>query len=299
MKTLPLMLSLVLLFTTPLRAETIEKTPAQLCAALDQAFQKRKWGKDPCQMAAEKDSWKVGGTSVHGRPLMYTVYGDPKATNTTLIFSMIHGDEVTPLYIGFEIAAWAKENMASIPNTRLVVAPLLNPDGFMGLPKTRTNANGVDCNRNFATKDWEREALRSWKGKYHSEKRRFPGNKPNSEPETQFQKMLIEKFNPQKIVSIHSPLHMIDYDGPDQIRLSHFSKDYVQKCQEFRKKLKASPSGFFPGSLGNFAGQELGIPTITLELPTARADKAKEYWKQLKQGLVTAVTYVVPPKDKD
>jgi len=92
---------------------------------------------------------------------------------------------------------------------------------------------------------------------------------------------------------------MIDYDGPDHLELSHFSEEYVQKCQELRKKMKASSSGFFPGSLGNYAGQELGIPTITLELPTARADKAKEYWNQLKQGIVTAVTYVVPPKDKD
>lgn len=280
-------------------AETIEKTPAQLCSALDQAFQKRKWGSKPCEAAFDAEQLKIGGTSVKGRPLVYIEYGDPKATNTTLILSMVHGDEITPLYLGFQIATWAKENLPKNPNTRLVIAPLVNPDGFLGFPKTRVNARGVDCNRNFATKDWKRDALKAWKVKFHSEKRRFPGHKPNSEPETLFQKMLIEKFNPQKIVSIHSPLNMIDYDGPDHMKLDEFSKEYIQKCEDLRKRVKAKSTGFFPGSLGNYSGQELGIPTITLELPTAQYEKAHQYWEQVKKGILTVVTYVVPPKDKD
>lgn len=296
MKTLLLFLILSLPFA---HAETIEKTSEKLCSALDQAFQKRKWGKESCALGGEQAIWQEGGRSVKGRPLLYAVFGKETATNTTLIFSMVHGDEITPLYLGFQIAAWAKENMKDHPDARLIIAPLVNPDGFMGLPKTRTNAHGVDCNRNFATKDWARDALKAWKGKFHSEKRRFPGKKPNSEPETIFQKMLIEKFNPNKIVSIHSPLNMTDYDGPDHLKLSVFSKEYVEKCEELRKKVKASSSGFFPGSLGNYTGQELGIPTITLELPTARAEKAVEYWNQLRKGIVTVVTYVVPPKEKE
>ena len=290
---------LFLLSFTLVHAEKIEKDPEQLCAALDQAFQKRKWGKESCSLGGENEIWQVGGTSTKGRPLMYAVFGNENASNTTLIFSMVHGDEITPLYLGFQIAAWAKENMVKHPDAKLIIAPLVNPDGFMGLPKSRTNARGVDCNRNFATKDWSRDAMRAWKTKFHSEKRRFPGNKPNSEPETLFQKMLIEKFNPQKILSIHSPLNMIDYDGPDHLKLLNFSKEYIQKCEDLRKKVKAKSTGFFPGSLGNYSGQELGIPTITLELPTARAEKAIEYWNQLKKGIFTVVTYVVPPKEKE
>ncbi len=294
-----LLLSLIMSFSLLTHAENIEKSPKELCSALDQAFQKRKWGKSSCDLAGDQSIWQVGGTSIKGRPLMYAVFGNEKSTNTTLIFSMVHSDEITPLYLGFQIAAWAKENMSLHPDTKLIVAPLVNPDGFMGVPKTRTNARGVDCNRNFETKDWHRDALKTWKNKYHSEKRRFPGHKPNSEPETLFQKMLIEKFNPNKIVSIHSPLNIIDYDGPDHLKLHNFSGEYIQKCEELRKKVKASSTGFFPGSLGNYTGQELGIPTITLELPTAKAEKAVEYWNQLKKGIVTVVTYVVPPKEKE
>ena len=278
----------------PNKLEDIEKDIPTLCTGLDKAFQKRAWGNNPCR----KIDWKVGGNSVMGRPLIYHEFGSEQFTNTTLIFSMVHSDEITPLYLSFAIAEWAEANMSKFPNTRLILVPLINPDGFFETPKTRMNAHGVDCNRNFATKDWERDALRSWKVKFKSEKRRFPGFKADSEPETLFQKAMIEKFKPSKIVSIHSPLNMIDYDGPDHITLRHFSEEYVKKCEELRNKVKAHSSGFFPGSLGNYSGQELGIPTITLELPTANPAKAKEYWQHFQKGIETVVTYQVPPKSK-
>ena len=274
------------------QADDVEKDVPALCSGLDKAFVKRNWGSNPCRDL----DWKVGGTSIKGRPLVYYEFGPEKSKNTTLIFAMVHGDEITPLYLGFEIVGWAMENMKRHPDARLIVAPLVNPDGFFGFPKTRMNARGVDCNRNFATKDWNREALASWKRKFHSEKRRFPGFKPDSEPETIFQKMLIEKFAPNKILSIHSPLNVIDYDGPDNLKLATFSEEYVKKCQELRNRVKAKSTGFFPGSLGNYSGQELGIPTITLELPTAQHEKAKGYWNSFKKGIETVVTYQVPAK---
>ena len=276
------------------RADEIETTVPALCSSLDKAFQKRNWGKDPCLSL----DWKFDSTSVQGRPLLYYSFGPEDSKNVTLIFSMVHGDEITPLYIGFKMAEWATENMKRYPKARLIIAPLVNPDGFLGYPKTRMNAHGVDCNRNFSTKDWSADAIKSWKLKMHAEKRRFPGYKPDSEPETLFQKSLIEKFKPSKLISIHSPLNMMDYDGPDHLKLQTFYEDYVKKCEELRQKVQAKSSGFFPGSLGNYAGQELGIPTITLELPTADPTKAKEYWNHFKKGLETVVNHEITPKKK-
>jgi protein MpaA len=274
------------------RADEIEKTIPDLCSGLDKAFQKRSWGKNPCIDL----EWKSNSTSVQGRPLIYYSFGPEDSKNVTLILSMVHGDEITPLYLGFKMAEWAKDNMKNSPKARLIIAPLVNPDGFFGYPKTRMNAHGVDCNRNFMTNDWDQDALKSWKTKMHSEKRRFPGYKPDSEPETLFQKDLIDRFKPNKIISIHSPLNLMDYDGPDHLKLQKFYEDYVKKCEELRTKVKAKSSGFFPGSLGNFAGQEQGIPTITLELPTADPTKAKEYWVHFKKGLETVVNHEMPPK---
>jgi protein MpaA len=280
-------------FSTVL-ADEIETDIPKLFSSLDKAFQKRNWDKNPCAGI----DWKSDSTSVQGRPFLYYDFGPKDSKNVTLIFAMVHGDEITPLYMGFKMAEWAKANMSRYPKARLIIAPLVNPDGFLGYPKTRMNAHGVDCNRNFATKDWNRDAIKSWKTNAHSEKRRFPGFKPDSEPETLFQKDLIERYKPNKIISIHSPLNMMDYDGPDHLKLSTFYADYVKKCEELRMKVKAKSSGFFPGSLGNYAGQEQGIPTITLELPTADPNKAKEYWNHFQKGLETVVNHEIPPKQK-
>jgi protein MpaA len=61
-----------------------------------------------------------------------------------------------------------------------------------------------------------------------------------------------------------------------------------------QRELKAKSTGYFPGSLGNYAGRELGIPTITLELPTADATKAEAYWKKFSQGVRSMIQFTMP-----
>lgn len=277
----------------------IENTLPLVCETLNDSFVKRNWiSKTEKKLPCDDIEWIEYSKSVQGRPLIYAAFGNEKAKNVTLVFSMVHGDEITPLYVGFELVKWAKENFNSknspFKDKRLVIAPLVNPDGFFNYPKTRTNAHGVDCNRNFNTKDWEKDAIASWKKNFSSNPRRFPGHQPNSEPETLFQAQIIELVKPQKIISIHSPLNMLDYDGPDHLKLSRFSKEYVSKCVELRNKVKAKSSGFFPGSLGNYAGNDLGLPTITLELPTSQYQHAKKYWEDFKKGIVTVIQHEVP-----
>jgi protein MpaA len=208
--------------------------------------------------------------------------------------TMVHGDEITPLYLGIEIAHWPKEHPELLIDTYVVIAPLVNPDGFFEKPRTRGNARGVDVNRNFPTRDWPKRALKAWKVTYRANPRRFPGWKPGSEPETIFQQELIQKIRPQKILSIHSPLNFMDYDGPTSLSLGNFQREYVRECLKLRKQLKAKSSGFFPGSLGNYTGQEMGIPTVTLELPSADANKGEAYWKRFQMGIKTMIEYKMP-----
>src|SRR4051794_18373572 len=61
------------------------------CEDLRKSVQSLAWNIDPCKDIA----WKVGGKSVKGKPLVYAEFGDPNAANTTLIFSTVHGDEIT------------------------------------------------------------------------------------------------------------------------------------------------------------------------------------------------------------
>lgn len=252
------------------------------CEETRAGIREQGWDLEPCR---DDVSWKIGGTSVEGRPLVYTEFGREDATNTTLVLATVHPDEVTPLYLGFQLVNWLKDNEESLRDARVVVAPFVNPDGFYKKPKTRTNARGVDPNRNFPTHDWKAKALAAWKRRYKSNPRRYPGSQPGSEPETLFQQELIRQVSPQKILSIHAPLNMVDYDGPSNLTLAKFPKDYIKSCLDLRNKLKASSGGFFPGSLGNFAGQERGIPTITLELPSADARKAEQYWQDFSKGI--------------
>ncbi len=266
---------------------------AEWCRNLEAEIKKLGWTLPPCGGVM----WKAEKRSVLGRPLVYAEFGDPSAGNSTLIFTMVHSDEVTPLYLGLELAQMLTRQAAlhgAVKGSHVVVAPLVNPDGFFRRTRTRTNANKVDLNRNLATGDWERDAVRLWKAKFSSNQRRFPGHRPASEPETVFQQELILRFKPQKILSIHAPLNFMDYDGPANLKLARFPKEYVQECLKLRARLKAVSGGFFPGSLGNFGGQELGIPTVTLELPTANPKNAKKYWQQFFNGITTMIDFVVP-----
>lgn len=265
------------------------------CEAARIEIEKLNWKIDPCEGKGGSIPWRVGGSSVEGRPLVFAEFGDPNAGgNTTLVLSAVHGDEITPLYLGIQLAHWLVEHRGDYGNAHVVIAPMINPDGFYRKPRTRTNAHGVDVNRNFPTKDWEKQALKTWRVKYRSDPRRYPGTVPRSEPETQFQEELIRMSKPQKILAVHSPLNHLDYDGPSSIALSKFPRDYVRECLKLRARLKAVSTGFFPGSLGNYAGQELGIPTLTLELPSADSRKAKAYWEKFSQGIKTMIQFEVP-----
>jgi protein MpaA len=263
---------------------------ARWCGDLAATGRTLGWKFDACDGV----NWHEGGVSVEGRSLMYADFGDPTAQNVTLVFSEVHGDEVTPLYLAIQLALWLRDPAHRSGGTRVVIAPLVNPDGFFRKPRVRMNAHGVDLNRNLATRDWDKFAMNAWKKRFRSDPRRFPGTHPVSEPETLFQQELIRQVKPQKILSIHAPLNFMDYDGPTVLSLARFPREYVRECLALRSKLKAVSSGFFPGSLGNYAGRELGIPTLTLELPTADAKRAERYWRQFSKGIRTMIEFTVP-----
>jgi protein MpaA len=271
-----------------------ETSIQSLCRELKQSYTLFKWTDVPVQ--CDQIPWVVAGQSVKQRPLLYLKFGDFSSNNVTLVLSTVHGDEVTPVYIGFKLIAWLKEHQHEFQKTAVIVAPLVNPDGFFAKPRTRVNANGVDVNRNLPTHDWSKKALEIWKHRYKSNARRFPGQKAGSEPETVFQQKLIAEYKPQKILSIHAPLNGLDYDGPTSaIKLSDFPNEYTHRCEQLKKTLNAKSSGFFTGSLGNYAGQERGIPTITLELPSANPKMALQYWVKFQSGIKEMIMFAIPP----
>lgn len=260
------------------------------CEEIDQKFAQYNWEKPHCQKA----KWHHLINSVLNRPLIWKVFAkEHKPTNNiTMIFCGVHGDEITPVKFCFDIIDDFIKNPMNLKGHTLIVAPIISPDSFFKKSPTRTNANGIDVNRNFPTNDWNDKALTTWKNHYGRDPRRFPGHKALSEPETVFQVNLIKKYRPHKIISVHAPLTLLDYDGPRLAGKTVVSlgekllKTMSKKAYNY--KIKNYP--FFPGSLGNYSGNERHIPTYTLELPNSDPRRSKEFWNIFKLAIRSSVT---------
>ncbi len=246
-------------------------------------------------------SWKARFKSPLGHPLIWTEFGT--GPNTTLILGGVHPDEITPVPIAFRFANHLANNPALLnKDSRVVVAPLVNPDGFFRKTPARTNQHGVDLNRNFLTEDWYKDARKWWAEKRQNNPRHFPGYMPNSEIETLFQIWLIDTFKPDKIISIHAPLGFYDYDGPGKRKTSSLTqseekaKELIQTMSDRSRNYKIVDYSFYPGSLGNYAGNERQIPTVTLELETTNPKLVDAYWAQFSPGLEHAIVH---PFEKD
>jgi protein MpaA len=272
------------------RAQAAAKTKAAidaLCEKMDRSIARYHWNLKTCEGIA----WQSDRVSEEGRPLIYAEFGDLASPNKTLILGMVHPDEITPLYLGFKLAHYFISHESEFRDAHIILAPLVNPDGFFRKPRTRMNANGVDVNRNFDTPLWRAKALKEWRTRLHKNPRRYPGSAPSSEAETKFQVALIERFHPTKVLSMHAPLNVMDYDGPTSLTLDRFAREYVHECYQLRNRLRAKSTGYFPGSLGNYSGVERGIPTVTLELPSANPRLAEAYWKKFRPGIHSMVDF--------
>ena len=230
-----------------------------------------------CTQAQLKDS---GARSVKGQPLFTQDLPRQDAKIRVLVVGGIHGDELSSASLALHWLQLAKEIPADA-HWRFI--PLLNPDGLLMNPARRTNANGVDLNRNFPTPNWEREAKIYWEEKVKRDPRRWPGPKPLSEPESKFLHDEMESFKPNLIVSIHAPYGVLDFDGPTAppAKLGRLYLDQV---------------GIFPGSLGNYGGVHKGMPVVTIELPSAFRTPLNAEMRQMWLDLVRWMSERVGPK---
>ena len=166
-----------------------------------------------------------------------------------LIIGVVHGDEPQGEII-------INEYLKQSPETPLLFIPCLNPDGMA--QNIRTNANGVDLNRNFPTKNWGQN-----KGENATcddrETAYYGGISPASEVETKFLIEVLEEYKPEIILTLHSPYKVVNYDGP--------AEELAEKISNIINYPAEASIGYpTPGSFGTYAGVERGIKTITLEL---------------------------------
>ena len=134
------------------------------------------------------------GRSVEGRPIRAVArngIGDARGGDgrgpLVLAFGCIHGDECAG------IGALRRADRGCPPlGDGLVLVPNLNPDGRAA--GTRTNANGVDLNRNFAA---------GWEPIGAPGDPQYSGPHPFSEPETRIARRLIRALRPDVTIWFH------------------------------------------------------------------------------------------------
>lgn len=207
--------------------------------------------------------------SVQRRPIDVVTFGSgPK---TTMIMAGVHGDE----QCGVDVVREVHSILSSMPQGtlnghRIIVMPCANPDGYAA--NTRRNANEIDLNRNFPDKTFGSGAT---DGQYNG------GVLAASEPETKAIMAVVEQFRPQLIISLHSALACVNYNG---------------SCIRIARKIGKATGlpivgdiGYpCPGSMGNYYGFDKRLPVITLELPKEPIDP-RAYANML-LGVVGAVS---------
>jgi len=219
------------------------------------------------------------GKSVQGRVLFSRDIMAASPQLRILVIGGIHGDEKSS---GSLVLHWIQHAHETPSNALWRFIPVLNPDGLVAKPARRMNANGVDLNRNFPTSQWAKEAKFYWETRTRRDPRRWPGPKPLSEPESRFLHSEMDRFKPDLIVSIHAPYGLLDYDGPSAPppKLGRLFLDQV---------------GIFPGSLGNYAGVNRGVPVVTIELPNALLTPTDAEMRQMWLDLLRWVNERVKP----
>lgn len=207
-----------------------------------------------CEAAQLRD---MKARSVQGRTLWGRDISPADAQLRVLVIGGIHGDEMSSTSLALHWIGLASTPPSDMPQpVQWRFIPSLNPDGLFAKPPKRVNAHGVDLNRNFPTPNWERDARNYWEKRTRRDPRRWPGNKPLSEPESKFLYDQMGSFKPNLIVSIHAPYGVLDFDGPS-VPPSKLGRLYLDQV------------GIYPGSLGNYSGIHKRVPVVTIELPNA------------------------------
>ncbi len=219
-------------------------------------------------------SVEVFGHSAKGRRLMAYVFGD--GPNVTMIFGGFHQDEPASTAMVEAVRSYLAAHPREWQGSTVVLVPRTNPDGARLYE--RTNAHGVDLNRNFPDA-WSSISFGS---------RYNPGPAAASEPETQAIMHLVEKYAPSKAIAVHQPYRCLNWDG-------EAGRALAEEMSLHNGYPTTQDIGYpTPGSFGAYCARK-GIAIVTLEMPNAAFPTC---WRENKEALLAAIHVEMPPTDR-
>jgi len=238
--------------------------------------------------AESKDTWKfdsrticgtswVIGSSVKGRSIVaYSFGGGPK---TILFTGGMHGSEPS----GYTtMQAWAQYLQAYgdiVPaNTRIVIVPNTNPDGIAA--NSRNNSRNVNIDRNFPTANWQ-ASIETSSGTLPT----GGGTSKGSEPETAALIALTRQLRPRAEISFHAQGRLV---GANKFSDSVSIGDIYAKTVGYKTMYyNAEAVMGYPmtGEYEDWMGEELNIPAILVELPSASGNYLNAQLPALKKML--------------
>mgnify|MGYP002624478809 CR=1 FL=1 len=191
------------------------------------------------------------------------------AKENILLVARFHGDEPEGEFCLRELMKEAQDQELVSPYN-IYITPCLNPSGKELF--TRANGHKIDLNRNYPTQNFTDVS-------FNPHTKELSSGTPASEIETKFMIETVIQYNFVRILSIHSDLHLIDYDGPARDLALRFSA----MCHY---KLVDNIGYATNGSFGTWVGIEKQIPLITVETWHAENenDMAK-IWSELKPAI--------------
>jgi predicted deacylase len=197
------------------------------------------------------------GTSLKGRPLTAYIFGS--SGPVTMYVGGIHGNESSSTGL---MRAWISQleaNPSRIAGKRIVVIPVINPDGLAS--GTRANSRGVNLNRNFPTDNWTK-SINDTDGTHPN----GGGDAPLSEPEAKALAAITNTYRPRLLLSFHAVGSIVIGDP------GGYSAGYAARYASmvgYRDGTNSSPTNFdynVTGAYEDWTYRNQGIPSMVIEL---------------------------------
>jgi len=212
-------------------------------------------------------------SSVESRPIALYSNNDIMVSDNEplLMIGGTHGDEIEGVVLAQALRDWLLVNHQQIRQPWVLI-PNINPDGVAN--NQRTNANGVDLNRNYPDSRWSA---------HYDDPMYYPGQAPLTEPEVQAVVILVERMRPHLVIHFHSYEPCIVCTGERGLPAAQ------TLAQASGYNVVADIGYPSPGSLGEYGWLDMDIPVICLEAQRGMAHEM--VWPRFQSGLLDLLGY--------